>query len=119
MQGPKPEEEELRQLLLCGAVADAAARLRQAAPSLADNQWLIFQLKKHQFMHMATAAAGSSKEAQAQQLHEALGALLPRRGSVRLHGTAHQAPAAPVCVCGPSASVFYWRHTVAGSSCGT
>ena len=82
MQGPKPApEEELRQLLLCGAVVDAAARLRQLAPSLADNQWLVFQLKKHQFMHVAAAAAGASKEAQAHQLHEALGALPDGGGS--------------------------------------
>ena len=105
MQGPKPEpEEELRQLLLCGAVADAAARLRQLAPSLADNQWLIFQLKKHQFMHMAVAAAaGASKEAQAHQLHEALGALPPPLGwgGVCCGPCLHCAAECGAGVCGP------------------
>ena len=116
MQGPKPApEEELRQLLLCGAVVDAAARLRQLAPSLADNQWLVFQLKKHQFMHVAAAAAGASKEAQAHQLHEALGALpdaTPLTWRL-LAALACTMPRTAALVCVPLAPLFCWRHQCA------
>lgn len=68
-------EEELRRLLLDGAFGGAAARLAELCPELAANQWLQFQLKRHQFLQLAAAAASTEgREAQARQLQEALGA---------------------------------------------
>ena len=60
----------MRQLLLDGSFAAAADRLRQLSPQLAANPWLEFQLKRHEFMHMALA--GRVEEALgAQYMHSA------------------------------------------------
>lgn len=81
LQGRK-EQEALRGLLLGGDFRAAAQRLHEVCPALAENQWLIFQLKKHQFIHLASLAAapvdaGGEEQAQAQgHLQEALGGCL-------------------------------------------
>ncbi|KAL4458873.1 hypothetical protein ABPG75_013738 [Micractinium tetrahymenae] len=67
-------EEELRALLLSGDFGGAAAALHRRCPQLAHNQWLQFQLKKHQFMRVAalTSSKGGIPEERAERLQEAL-----------------------------------------------
>lgn len=68
-------EEAVRRLLLEGQFGQAADKLSELCPPLASNAWLQFQLKRHQFMHLAAAAAGSagSPADRQKQLQEALG----------------------------------------------
>lgn len=88
-------EEQLRRLLLGGEFAAAAARLAELCPALATNQWLQFQLKRHEFLSLAAGTSSGSGdgggEARAQQLQRALGAPLV------VGGCRQQPPGLPGC----------------------
>lgn len=76
-----PPEEAVRRLILDCDLAGAASRLEALCPALAANQWLQFQLKRHNFLLLAARATAptsggggaDSPEARAHQLQQALG----------------------------------------------
>ena len=86
----------LRRLLLSGAYPAAATLLERVFPGLARNQWLRFQLKRHHFLHVASAAAAaSSPEDRALQLDAALGAISAPCTLHRARPEGSGSPAAP------------------------
>lgn len=77
-----PPDEAVRRLIAdAGDFGGAAERLASLCPALAENQWLQFQLKRHNFLLLAARATAptsggggaDSPEARAHQLQQALG----------------------------------------------